>query len=88
MFVKLTIPFEVGEGQGGVLAQGSSRREANYIGSRVGSGRLNERVGRRTGCENGVKPFVDTIFILNPCLKIERVLKIVTGEDSSVGSRH
>jgi len=33
------------EGQGGVLAQGGSRIEADYIGSRVGSGRLKERAG-------------------------------------------
>jgi len=32
------------EGQGGVLAQSWSRMEADCIGSRVGSGRLKERV--------------------------------------------
>jgi len=42
---------KVCEGQGGVLAQRVNRMEANKIGSQVGSGRLNERVGldRRQG---------------------------------------
>jgi len=43
--------FEVGKGQGGLLAQRVNRMEANEIGSRVGSGRLKERESlyRRTG---------------------------------------